>query len=499
MAARPSTPALLPSLRSAALLTLVVLGLTHPGEASSAPASRLAAARAPDAALEHARARMEQDVEALRIFRPSYPFWRNVFTASDGAVLYGSAQDGRLLASFPARGDWRRGGRWEDASLAHLVDDADLDGNLTRRRDQVAGLLEAEVGPVVHNSTRGDFVLPNVPRYGPFLDEWAAIYERFGVPAEIGLAQAMVESGFSGTVRSKANALGLCQWLKPNWARLDRLTPQTIEIQNQTTQAAYCAAYLTVLATKYGSFIPALSEHHAGIANVGKVLVNGTRLGAGDVRTSYFTGADFARDLRALGARKYRPVVGTFGAQSFLYSEIVFGNAATVADLRSRVPQETVFGLRTSRNLDIGEIARRSGLSEREVKRFNPALFRQVPRGATLYLPKAVEGLGRDVSFWHRAAPDDFAAVLADFVRLEATPDQWEAPDFEETLADFRGRFRATDSEEGIVMDAILAYVTQELRAGRRVMDAYRTSAQVQAAFDEGLQRRQPPEGERPR
>ena len=50
---------------------------------------------------------------------------------------------------------------------------------------------------------------------------------------------------------------------------LDRLDANVIEAQNQTTQAPYCAAYLTVLATKYGSFIPALSEHHTGGANVG--------------------------------------------------------------------------------------------------------------------------------------------------------------------------------------------------------------------------------------
>ena len=471
-----------------ALLGITLLQLWAPGDGPSE-----------GPALEHGRARMEQDLEALRTFRPSYPFWRDVFAVSDGTVLYASALDGRLLARFPARGDWRSGATWDDPSLAGVLDGATLDRNVSRRRDQVALLLEAAAGPVVHNATRGDFVLPNVPRYGGFLDEWAAIYERFGVPADVGLAQAMVESGFSGTIRSKANALGLCQWLKTNWNRLDRLTPHTIEIQNQTTQAAYCAAYLTVLATKYGSFIPALSEHHAGIANVGKVLVNGSRLGAEDVRSRYFTGADFARDLRAMSTRKYRAVVGTFGSQSFLYSEVVFGNTATVTDLRARTPQEEIFALRTSRPLDMDEIVRRTGLSQREVKRFNPALFRQVPRGATLYLPKPVEALGRDVTFWHRPAPDDFEAVLAEFVRLDATPAQWEEPAFEEVLADFRRRFRATDSEEGVVMDAVLGYVTQELRTSRRVLDAYRSSDKVQKAFDEGLQRRQTPEGERPR
>ena len=71
-------------------------------------------------------------------------------------------------------------------------------------------LLERAAGPVLQNSTRGDALLRNVRRYGPFLAEWSAIYERFGVPAEIGLAQVILESGMNGTRRSEANAVGFC-------------------------------------------------------------------------------------------------------------------------------------------------------------------------------------------------------------------------------------------------------------------------------------------------
>lgn len=468
-----------PSVTTTALLALAALALSAP-----------AAAGTSEAAPELARARLARDLQALETFRPGYPFWRHVFSTPDGAVVYGSARDGRLVATFPLRGDWRQGARWDDASLAALLEAEPLETVVTLRRDQVARLLEPAVGPVVHNATRGDFVLPNVRTFGGFLDEWAAIYERFAVPAEVGLAQAMVESGFSGRVRSRANALGLCQFLKRNWERLDRLTPHTIEIQNQTTQAAYCAAYLTVLAAKYGSFIPALSEHHAGPGNVGKVLMNGARLGAEDVRTRYFAGSDLHRELRDISTREFRALVGTYGIRSYLYAEMVFGNAATIHDLRASATPERIHAMRVSRAVPLQEIVRRTGLPEREIKRFNPALVRQVPRGADLYLPMHVPEFGSDVAFWHRPADPAFAEVLSDFVAMEPPADAWDDPDFEEALRAFRKRFRDTRTEEGTVMDAVIGYVLQEIPATRRVLDRYRTNPAVLQAFDLGVQRR---------
>ena len=106
-----------------------------------------------------------------------------------------------------------------------------------------------------------------------------------------------------------------------------------IEAYNQTTQAPYCAAYLTILATKYGSFIPALSEHHAGGTNVGRTLINGERLGGEDVREHYFLGGEFVRDLRSLAPRTFRDLYGTYGPRSALYAEMVFGNITNVERL----------------------------------------------------------------------------------------------------------------------------------------------------------------------
>ena len=115
------------------------------------------------------------------------------------------------------------------------------------------------------------------------------------MPADIGLAQVILESGLSPTRRSEANAVGFCQWLRKNWKRLDAFSPVRIDGNNQTTQAPYCAAYLSILATKYGSFIPALSEHNAGGTNVGRTLITGERLGGDDVRSRYFLGSRLAQ------------------------------------------------------------------------------------------------------------------------------------------------------------------------------------------------------------
>ena len=389
----------------------------RPAPAPGAPtAGGVPAAEAAVRAL--ARTRLAADIDALATFRPSYPFWQHVFTIPDGHVAFGSRTDGRLLVTFPSGGDWRRNGIWAESSLSGALSGRGLPGRLLDRRRAVEQTLERLVGPVVHNATRGRFVAPHAARYGNFLSEWGAIYERFGVPAEIGLAQAMVESGFNGRARSSARALGFCQWLPRNWNYLKRRSPHVIEGYNQTTQAPYCAAYLTVLATMYGSFIPALSEHHAGGVNVGRTVINGERLGAANTREQYLRGSDFARRLREISIRRYRALFRTYGPRSALYAEMIFGNTVNVQRLMDEMPQSKVFAMRVPRSTPITRVMQRTGLSRDEVRRYNPALVRQVPARANVYLPEYVEDFGPDVSFWQRHAPPDYAAVLDEFIRV---------------------------------------------------------------------------------
>jgi hypothetical protein len=437
----------------------------------------------------HTQARLADDLLAVQKFRPGYAFWQHIFTIPDGSIAFGSAIDGRVLAVLPVDGDWTRPTVWEDEAFAFILSGQKLPRRLTDRRDHLASLLEEEAGPIVHNATRGMFLLPNVSRYGGFVGEWGAIYERFGVPAEIGLAQVIIESGLNGTIRSEARAVGFCQWLAGNWKRLQRLAPHVIEGHNQTTQAPYCAAYLTILATKYGSFIPALSEHHAGGTNVGRTVINGERLGGRAIREQYFLGAELTRHLRATAPRRYREVYGTYGPRSFRYAEMVFGNTFNVTPIRATIPQARIHAMRVRRALPLAEIVRVTRLSADEVRRFNPALVRQVPAGANLYLPLHVEAFGPDVSFWHRPPGTAYASVLYDFLRLDATPDEWDARSFEPVLRDFQRRFRETGTEEGSVMSTVLAYTMDELYASRRaaILAEFRSSERVRRLVEQAV------------
>jgi len=167
----------------------------------------------------------------------------------------------------------------------------------------------------------------------------------------------------------------------------------------------------------------------------------------------------------------------------------VFGNTINVRRIREDVPQQRIFAMRASRPIPVGEITRRTLLTAGEVRRFNPALTRQVPAQGTVYLPVQVPEFGADVSFWHRAPNAAFTAALDSFLQLDAGLQRWLDASFEPVLQEHRRRFEATGTEEGTVMASTLAYVISDLRTSRRaaILDDFRSNGRILQLFNQGV------------
>ena len=169
---------------------------------------------------------------------------------------------------------------------------------------------------------------------------------------------------------------------------------------------------------------------------------------------------------------------------------MVFGNMYNVRRLIWETPQTKIYAMRVPETTSISTIASKTGLSRRELKRYNPALVRRVPARANLYLPEHIEEFGKDVSFWHRPASPAYATVLNDFVRLEASVQEWHEKSFESTLRAFQQRFTDTNTEEGTIMATTLRFVIGDLTTSRRaaILQEFRTSDRIRQLFERGRQ-----------
>jgi hypothetical protein len=100
-----------------------------------------------------------------------------------------------------------------------------------------------------------------------------------------------------------------------------------------------------------------------------------------------------------------------------------------------------------------------------------------------------VPEFGAEVSFWHQPPSATFTAALDTFLQIDEGVERWHEASFEPVLQDFRERFQATGTEEGIVMATMLEYVIGDLRTSRRaaILEDFRTSGRILDLFDRGV------------
>jgi hypothetical protein len=72
---------------------------------------------------------------------------------------------------------------------------------------------------------------------------------------------------------------------------------------------------------------------------------------------------------------------------------------------------------------------------------------------------------------------------------MDATVEEWDDPRFETVLKNYQERFKATNTEEGQVMSAVLAYVADESYRSRRgaILAEFRASERIQRLLERGL------------
>jgi hypothetical protein len=74
-------------------------------------------------------------------------------------------------------------------------------------------------------------------------------------------------------------------------------------------------------------------------------------------------------------------------------------------------------------------------------------------------------------------------------MRLDSGPEHWDDPAFAPVLMNFMRRFRETNTEEGVVMETVLAYaMDQAYTSSRRtLLTEYRNSEKVRGLIERGV------------
>ena len=389
-------------MRTKTVLALAVVSLAIPLAASnvimrrsSAGEAAAAAIHAPQTAREPSQARVRADVAAMQAFRPGYPFWRHVFTIPDGSIAFGSAVDGRLLATFPAKGDWSRRAVWTDPTLARAprrpvacaqtgrATRAGGASHGTRRRTGAAQLdarrcapheraeirsLPRGVGRHLRavRRARGHRPGPGHLRIGPERHAALERQRRRLLPVaaeELEATELLLADPDPGTEPDDAGAL-LRRVLVGPRHEIRIVHPRALRAQRRRHERGTRA------------------DHRRAP-------------GWADVRARYLLGSQLARDLRTLPGKDYEEVYGSYGFRSHLYAEMVFGNAFNVSRLIASMPQMSIHAMRTPRAISLTEIVKRTVSPRTRCAASIRRSSIECPPGRALYLPSYVSEFGR--------------------------------------------------------------------------------------------------------
>ena len=214
--------------------------------------------------------------------------------------------------------------------------------------------------------------------YFPIFEE---ALDRHGIPLEMKYL-AVVESALNPAARSKAGAVGLWQFMLPTGKMFGLHADSYIDERHDVYKSTDAACrYLKYLYRLYDDWEMAMAAYNCGPGNVNKAI----RRSGG--KKDYWTIYDHL-------PRETRGYVPAFIAVNYLFAHHSDHNLYPVSPVYCHYEMDT---LQVCYPLDIGGIARYTGVLEADVLMMNPTFKRgvvpDVDQPVTIYLPKDAAGI----------------------------------------------------------------------------------------------------------
>ena len=232
-----------------------------------------------------------------------------------------------------------------------------------------------------------------------------------GMPEDL-LYLTMIESGFNPNARSKAQAVGLWQFIQETGERyglrVDRYVDERRDPERSTDAAL---RYLADLYARFGSWNLAAAAYNTGENRVGRIMRQVTGSEKGDEGAFWRI-----RSLLPRETRDYVPLIvaaALVGKQPEKYG---------LDGVERWLPVETQ-AVEVPGGTDLGAVARAVGLGEKEIRTLNPQLVRGVtPPGETYPVRVPVERAADFQANFERARAEHLrlAKLEAEQARAEA-------------------------------------------------------------------------------